>query len=103
MGQLFLRLMLLLVVPLVASSLVLAVTGLGDLRKVGRMGLRCLGLALVFSACSVRHRHAPGGDPATRRAPRSAGGRADAAELRRGGGEARRRRALAGAGQGARS
>ena len=47
------RLMLLLVVPLVASSLVLAVTGMGDLRKVGRMGLRCLGLALLFSACSV--------------------------------------------------
>lgn len=52
-GQLFLRLMLLLVIPLVASSLILAVTGLGDLRKVGRMGLRCLILAVVFSACSV--------------------------------------------------
>jgi len=52
-GQLFLRLMLLLVVPLVASSLVLAITGLGDLRKVGRMGLKCLGLALSFSAASV--------------------------------------------------
>ncbi|MEO7423808.1 MAG: dicarboxylate/amino acid:cation symporter [Fibrobacteria bacterium] len=52
-GQLFLRLMLLLVLPLVASSLILAVAGLGDLRKVGRMGLRCLGLALAFSACSV--------------------------------------------------
>lgn len=53
MGQLFLRLMLLLVIPLVASSLILAVTGLGDLRKVGRMGLRSLLLALAFSACSV--------------------------------------------------
>ena len=52
-GQLFLRLMLLLVVPLVVSSLILAVAGLGDLRKVGRMGLRCLVLALTFSACSV--------------------------------------------------
>jgi len=52
-GQIFLRLMLLLVVPLVASSLILALTGLGDLRKVGRMGLRCLGLALAFSTASV--------------------------------------------------
>ena len=52
-GQIFLRLMLLLVVPLVVSSLILAIAGLGDLRKVGRMGLRCLGLALAFSAASV--------------------------------------------------
>lgn len=52
-GQLFLRLMLMLVVPLVMSSLVLAVAGLGDLRKVGKMGLRCLVLAVAFSACSV--------------------------------------------------
>ena len=52
-GQLFLRLMLLLVVPLVASSLVLAVANLGDLRKVGRMGARSFALALAFSAASV--------------------------------------------------
>ena len=52
-GQLFLRLMLLLVVPLVASSLVLAVANLGDLRTVGRMGARSFALALVFSAASV--------------------------------------------------
>lgn len=52
-GQLFLRLMLLLVIPLVASSLVLAVANLGDLRKVGRMGLRSFALALAFSAASV--------------------------------------------------
>jgi dicarboxylate/amino acid:cation (Na+ or H+) symporter, DAACS family len=53
LGQLFLRLMLMLVVPLVASSLVLAVTGLGDVRKVGRLGLRSFALAIVFSGASV--------------------------------------------------
>src|SRR5690606_19926501 len=52
-GQLFLRVMLLLVVPLVASSLIAAVAGLGDLRKVGRIGLHSFVLALVFSAASV--------------------------------------------------
>jgi DAACS family dicarboxylate/amino acid:cation (Na+ or H+) symporter len=52
-GQLFLRLMLLLVVPLVASSLIAAVAGMGDLRKVGRVGARSFLLALLFSACSV--------------------------------------------------
>jgi dicarboxylate/amino acid:cation (Na+ or H+) symporter, DAACS family len=52
-GQLFLRLMLMLVIPLVASSLIVAVGGLGDLRKLGRIGLRCLVLAMVFSAASV--------------------------------------------------
>lgn len=53
LGQLFLRLMLMLVVPLVASSLILAVTGLGDVRKVGRIGLRSFALALLFSGASV--------------------------------------------------
>jgi DAACS family dicarboxylate/amino acid:cation (Na+ or H+) symporter len=53
LGQIFLRLMLLLVIPLVASSLILAITGLGDLRKIGRMGLRSFGLALAFSTASV--------------------------------------------------
>ena len=52
-GQLFLRLLLLMVVPLVASSLIMAMGGLGDVRKIGRIGLRCFALALIFSACSV--------------------------------------------------
>ena len=52
-GQLFLRLLLLLVVPLVFSSLLLGVAGLGDLRRVGRIGVKSLLYTLVVSAISV--------------------------------------------------
>ena len=52
-GQLFLRLLLLLVVPLVFSSLVIGVAGLGDLRRVGRIGIKSLLYTLVISAISV--------------------------------------------------
>src|SRR5262245_47275205 len=50
-GQLFLRLLLLLVVPLVFSSLVVGVAGLGEIRKVGRVGMKsfvyCLGISTI--------------------------------------------------------
>ena len=52
-GKIFLRLLLLTVVPLVFSSLVLGVTGLGDLRKLGRVGLKTLIYTLVVSSISV--------------------------------------------------
>ena len=39
-GQLFLRLLLMIVVPLVFSSLVVGVAGIGDIRKLGRVGLK---------------------------------------------------------------
>jgi dicarboxylate/amino acid:cation (Na+ or H+) symporter, DAACS family len=52
-GQLFLRLLLLLVVPLVFSSLLLGVAGLGDLRRIGRIGVKSLLYTLVMSAISV--------------------------------------------------
>ncbi|MCC7261172.1 MAG: cation:dicarboxylase symporter family transporter, partial [Candidatus Latescibacteria bacterium] len=39
-GALFLRLLLMIVVPLVFSSLVVGVAGIGDLRRLGRVGLR---------------------------------------------------------------
>ena len=52
-GQLFLRLLLLLVVPLVFSSLVVGVAGMGDIRRLGRVGLKSLGYTLVMSAISV--------------------------------------------------
>jgi DAACS family dicarboxylate/amino acid:cation (Na+ or H+) symporter len=53
LGQLFLRLLLLLVIPLVFSSLVVGVAGLGDIRKVGRVGLKTFAYTLVLSAISV--------------------------------------------------
>lgn len=52
-GQLFLRLLLLLVVPLVFSSLLLGVAGLGDLRRIGRIGVKSLVYTLIISAISV--------------------------------------------------
>jgi DAACS family dicarboxylate/amino acid:cation (Na+ or H+) symporter len=53
LGQLFLRLLLLLVIPLVFSSLCLGVAGLGDLRRIGRIGIKSLVYTLVISAISV--------------------------------------------------
>ena len=52
-GQLFLRLLLMIVVPLVFSSLVVGIAGIGDIRKLGRVGLKSFGYTLVISAISV--------------------------------------------------
>jgi DAACS family dicarboxylate/amino acid:cation (Na+ or H+) symporter len=52
-GELFLRLLLMTVVPLVFSSLVVGVAGVGDVRKLGRIGLKCLIYTVVISAMSV--------------------------------------------------
>ncbi len=53
MGQLFLRLLLMIVVPLVFSSLVVGVAGIGDIRKLGRVGLKSFAYCLIISAISV--------------------------------------------------
>ncbi|HEX7705605.1 MAG TPA: dicarboxylate/amino acid:cation symporter [Thermoanaerobaculia bacterium] len=52
-GHLYLRLLILLVVPLVFSSLIAGVAGMGDLRRLGRVGLRSLAYTIVVSAISV--------------------------------------------------
>jgi DAACS family dicarboxylate/amino acid:cation (Na+ or H+) symporter len=52
-GQLFLRLLLMIVVPLVFSSLVVGVAGIGDVRKLGRVGLKSFGYCLIISAISA--------------------------------------------------
>jgi DAACS family dicarboxylate/amino acid:cation (Na+ or H+) symporter len=52
-GLLFLRLLLMIVVPLVVASLILGVSRIGDIRKLGRIGLRCFLYCLVISAISV--------------------------------------------------
>lgn len=52
-GQLFLRLLLLLVVPLVFSSLTVGVAGIGDVRKLGRIGVKSFIYTLGISAISV--------------------------------------------------
>lgn len=52
-GQLFLRLLLMIVVPLVFSSLVVGVAGIGDVRKLGRVGLKAFAYTFVVSGISV--------------------------------------------------
>ncbi len=52
-GTLFLSLLLMIVVPLVLSSLIVGVAGIGDVRKLGRIGLKSFGYCLVISAISV--------------------------------------------------
>lgn len=52
-GTLFLRLLLMIVAPLVFSSLVVGVAGVGDVRKLGRIGLKTFAYTLVLSAISV--------------------------------------------------
>lgn len=52
-GQLFLNLLLMIVVPLVFSSLVVGVAGIGDIRKLGRIGLKSFAYTLILSAISV--------------------------------------------------
>jgi DAACS family dicarboxylate/amino acid:cation (Na+ or H+) symporter len=52
-GQLFLRLLLMVVVPLVFSALVVGVAGIGDIRKLGRVGAKSFVYTLIISAISV--------------------------------------------------
>ena len=52
-GAMFLRLLIMMVIPLVFSALVVGVAGVGDIRKLGRVGLKTLAYTLVLSAISV--------------------------------------------------
>jgi DAACS family dicarboxylate/amino acid:cation (Na+ or H+) symporter len=52
-GALFLRLLLMIVVPLVFSSLVVGVAGVGNIRQLGRVGVKTFGYTIVLSAISV--------------------------------------------------
>jgi DAACS family dicarboxylate/amino acid:cation (Na+ or H+) symporter len=52
-GTIFLRLLFMLVVPLVFAALVLGVTGLGDLRHLGRVGAKTLAYTVAVSGIAV--------------------------------------------------
>lgn len=52
-GKVFLRLVLMVVVPLVVSALSLGVVGLGDLSRLGRLGLRTLAMTALLSTSAV--------------------------------------------------
>ncbi|MCS6977514.1 MAG: dicarboxylate/amino acid:cation symporter [Gemmatales bacterium] len=53
LGQIFLSLLTMTVVPLVFASLAAGVARLGDLKKLGRIGLRTMGFFLVSMAAAV--------------------------------------------------
>jgi len=53
LGQIFLRLLLMLVVPLVFTALALGVAGLGDLRSLGRVGVKTLLYTVTVSTIAV--------------------------------------------------
>ncbi len=52
-GKVFLRLLFMLVVPLIFAALVLGITGLGDLKSLGRIGLKTLAYTVVVSSIAV--------------------------------------------------
>ena len=52
-GTIFLRLLSMLVIPLIVPALALGVASLGDLRKLGRLGLRFLVYTVVVSGIAV--------------------------------------------------
>ena len=52
-GQIFLRLIFMVVIPLIFSALVLGVAELGDVRRLGRVGLKTVIFTLVLSSLSV--------------------------------------------------
>jgi len=52
-GQIFLRLIFMVVVPLILSALTLGVAELGDVRRLGRVGLRTLLFTMMLSSISV--------------------------------------------------
>ena len=52
-GQIFLRMLFMIVVPLVFASLALGVAGLGDLKKLGRVGLKTMLYFLLVTTLAV--------------------------------------------------
>jgi len=52
-GQIFLRMVFMTVIPLVFSALVLGIAEIGDLKRVGRIGMRLLIYSFIVSSVSV--------------------------------------------------
>jgi DAACS family dicarboxylate/amino acid:cation (Na+ or H+) symporter len=52
-GQIFLRLLFMIVMPLVFASIALGVTGIGDVRRVGRIGGKTIGYFLGTTALAT--------------------------------------------------
>lgn len=52
-GRLFIRIIFMIVIPLIFSAIVLGVAEMGDVRKLGRVGLKSLGFTFLLSGTSV--------------------------------------------------
>jgi len=52
-GQIFLRLLFVLVIPLILAALALSIADLGDLRRLGRIGLKTLAYTVAVSTIAV--------------------------------------------------
>src|SRR5687767_3646176 len=52
-GDIFLRLIFMLVIPLIISALIIGVTEFEDIKKMGRVGLKTLFFALIISSVAV--------------------------------------------------
>jgi DAACS family dicarboxylate/amino acid:cation (Na+ or H+) symporter len=53
LGNLFLRLVMMVVVPLIFAALVVGIASVGDVRRLGKIGVRCGLYTLIFSTASV--------------------------------------------------
>lgn len=53
MGDLFMRLLQMVVVPLIATSMIVGVTGIGNLRGLGRIGVRTITYYVVTSLVAI--------------------------------------------------
>ncbi|MCJ7626999.1 MAG: dicarboxylate/amino acid:cation symporter [Longimicrobiales bacterium] len=52
-GQAFIRLLIMIVIPLVMASLIIGTASLGDLKKLGRIGIKTIGYYLVATGLAV--------------------------------------------------
>jgi len=52
-GQAFIRLLIMIVIPLVMASLIIGTASLGDLKKLGRIGIKTVGYYLFATALAV--------------------------------------------------
>lgn len=53
LGTIFIRLLMFLAIPLVVASLIVGAASLGDIRRVGRVGGKTLGLYLITTAVAI--------------------------------------------------
>ena len=52
-GTMFINLIKMMIVPVVFCSLVVGMTSMGDLKKLGRIGIKTLGIYLVTTAVAI--------------------------------------------------